>query len=489
VPELRLGFEVIRSYKRLSYEPWSALAEFVDNSTQSYFNNRDALDSAYATEEALLVVSIRYDRNADELSISDNAMGMDEADLERALVVGAPPPDTSGRSRYGMGLKTAACWFGDLWTVTTSKLGSPEELTITVNVDDVASGNNDLPFERGPADPDAHYTIIEITRLNRALHGRTLGKIRDYLSSMYREDIETGLLRLVWQGQPLVWSSLEDTLQIGDHGKRLRRSFDFRVDSKRVHGWAGVLERGSRAKAGFSILHAGRVIKGWPESWRPQEIYGQVQGSNNLVNQRLVGEIHLDDFEVTHTKDDILWEGTEQEQVEATLRGAITDLIAIAAQPRGKRKRPPSRTAANEATNALGVEIRRHSPLPSTPRAGTASAALVALSPVLQRILTSAPDGLIDVWGERMSLYFSMDLKPGDPYVVLSDDHRSAIFNLNHAAAPHGLDGQALLQFLRSSLLDALTSRAVANGGVDDVATSVLLVKDQLLRVWANGDA
>ena len=36
-----IGPEIIRSYKRLSYTPWHALAEFIDNSTQSFFDNRE----------------------------------------------------------------------------------------------------------------------------------------------------------------------------------------------------------------------------------------------------------------------------------------------------------------------------------------------------------------------------------------------------------------------------------------------------------------
>ena len=42
--KLELGLDVLRSYKRLPYKAWHALAEFVDNSTQSYFNNKAALD-------------------------------------------------------------------------------------------------------------------------------------------------------------------------------------------------------------------------------------------------------------------------------------------------------------------------------------------------------------------------------------------------------------------------------------------------------------
>ena len=38
---------VVSSYKRLSYEPWYAFAEFVDNSTQAYFNHEATLNSIF----------------------------------------------------------------------------------------------------------------------------------------------------------------------------------------------------------------------------------------------------------------------------------------------------------------------------------------------------------------------------------------------------------------------------------------------------------
>ena len=43
----------IRNYKRLSYEWWYAIAELVDNSTQSYFNNRDSVDAALSEGDDL----------------------------------------------------------------------------------------------------------------------------------------------------------------------------------------------------------------------------------------------------------------------------------------------------------------------------------------------------------------------------------------------------------------------------------------------------
>ena len=63
---LQIGLNAITSYKRLAYTPWHAIAEFVDNSTQSYFDNRQKLDAAHKSEnEPGLVVSVTYDRNQD----------------------------------------------------------------------------------------------------------------------------------------------------------------------------------------------------------------------------------------------------------------------------------------------------------------------------------------------------------------------------------------------------------------------------------------
>ena len=107
--QVHIGPEIVRSYKRLSYTYWHALAEFVDNSIQSYFNNRLALDYAYSKSGQKLKVEISYGRAGGYLKIRDDAMGMSEEEIRESLRIGQPPQNTSGLSEFGMGLKTAAC--------------------------------------------------------------------------------------------------------------------------------------------------------------------------------------------------------------------------------------------------------------------------------------------------------------------------------------------------------------------------------------------
>ena len=169
--QLELGLQVIQSYKRLSYTPWHAIAELVDNATQSYFDNQDILDRALNNSNESLLVGIVYDRdNSGLLRVSDNAMGMSYQELANALKVGFPPENTSGRSKYGMGMKTASCWIGNRWTVRTKKLGETQEHCVTIDVDKIASGNNNLDYhvDDGKSEGD-HYTVDRDRRAQSSL--------------------------------------------------------------------------------------------------------------------------------------------------------------------------------------------------------------------------------------------------------------------------------------------------------------------------------
>lgn len=273
--QMQIGLDAISSYKRLAYTPWHAIAEFVDNSTQSYFDNRSDMDELYAKEGEGLTVSIAYDKDQANgiIRIADNAMGMSEFELRNALHVAFPPQNTSGRSKYGMGLKTAACWIGNLWSIKTKKFGESTEITVMVDVEKIASGVSELPTQTIiNKSKNTHYTIIEIKNHNRKFQGRTLSKIREYLSSMYREDFRANILTLLWQGSKLSWNEFDTRLLIAADGTKYKKDFNFMVDGKNVWGWVGILDRGSRADAGFSIIHCGRVIRGWPDSWRPSSL-------------------------------------------------------------------------------------------------------------------------------------------------------------------------------------------------------------------------
>ncbi|MEX1026894.1 MAG: ATP-binding protein [Candidatus Paceibacterota bacterium] len=484
--EFTLGHGSIRSYKRLSYTPWHALAEFVDNSTQSYFDHRDELDRAFEIEGTTLRVAIQYDGSAETLEIADNSYGMDQPTLTRAMTVGEPPPNPTGRSRYGMGLKTSACWLGDFWTLRTTQLGEEIEYTVTVDVEKVASGESSLPLETTTVEPSTHYTIITISEMHVSFRGRRVGKTKDYLASMYREDIRGDNLELVWQGERIGWEYPPRQFLMDNDGAPRRRDLEFDVGDRTVRGWVGILEKGGRSQAGFSIFHSKRMVRGFPETWRPEEVFGQEQGSNNLINQRIVGEFHLDDFPVTHTKDDILWSDEEEVAVERAIRDEIADYLVLAEKTRVRTKSGPQVGSVRKAKETIGQDVARAQQSDSTPPTEEATAeAANEIDATTKRYLTTEADIDTTMLGRRLRAYFTGEEPPEAMFAATAIDVEEGVLvvaNLRHPFLNEVVTAESLDLYLRLLLIDAATLAESAEW-VD--SSRWLHLRDSLMRTLA----
>ncbi|MBK8207225.1 MAG: ATP-binding protein [Planctomycetes bacterium] len=485
---LKIGPDIIRNYRRLSYTHWHALAEFVDNSTQSYANNRKALSAAYRKAESKLEVSIAYDKKRGLIRIYDNAMGMSFRELERALEMGRVPEDDSGRSQYGMGMKTAACWLGDTWTITTKRLGEADEHTVTIDVESVASGKADLGHKTKAKDKDAHYTIIEIRSLHQKIAGRRLGKIKDFLSSMYRHDLTSGELHLEWDGKALEYLPEKDFLKAKD-GQPYHRDFAFTIGKKKVHGWIAILKQGGRPKAGFSVLRRGRMIMGHPDAWRPESIYGQMLGSNDLVNQRIVGEIHLDDFDVSHTKDDILWSADEEDQLQEKLKECAQDFMKIAKDHRtkGGDSRGPNEAEVQSAVDRLRTEMESKEFVDKVQLTEVPAPEVLkkAMKPVIDSMASEEPTFHGKIGNTTYKVYLSDEHSPFDPYFV-TDVGKSDIMVMVNKRHPHFSElrgAEAVYSYLCHCVYDAIAEWQCYRKQADVKHDTVKYMKDSLLRL------
>ena len=487
----KFGPQVVESYRRLSYTAWHALAEYVDNSTQAHLNHKAALDPIMAARGEKLYVRIAYEREGGGLlRIVDNSSGMSFDDLEIAMEVAHPPANPTGRSRYGLGMKTASCWLGDHWMIRTKRYDEHAEHIIEVDVNDIARGNLDLLYRSVPVDDNSHYTIIEISQLHHNFHGRTLGKIKEFLESMYRRDLSTGLLEMEFRGQPLQWDNLDDKLLTLPDGSKYKKDFSFIVDEKTVTGWVGILAKGSRANAGFSILQNGRMIRGWPDAYRPSKIYGQLQGSNDLVNQRLVGEINLDSFLVSHTKDGILWWGSQEEDLEEKLAEACNDYRVIALRRRSTRddERGPSEADTELALDELKREllspemIDQISLLP-IPAIEIVAASKKKITDDTER-LSATFQAIID--SIEIKIYLRSDMSSNDPYFVVESSQDELVLVVINQAHPHWSqlgDSRDILNYLRHCVYDGLSEWKARKKASRIDPDTIRILKDGFLRV------
>ena len=117
---IRPSVSVLSVLKYLNYKPWFALAEFVDNAIQSASTNLQQLRATDGDRYRLRVQIEIKAEDGGQIVIRDNAAGIALADFPRAFRPADIPPDRSGLSEFGMGMKSAACWFAPTWMVRTS---------------------------------------------------------------------------------------------------------------------------------------------------------------------------------------------------------------------------------------------------------------------------------------------------------------------------------------------------------------------------------
>jgi hypothetical protein len=339
---------------------WHALGEFIDNSTQSRSNYGNVITDILAQEGTPLVVDIVYDRLRREIIISDNSIGMNRDTLIAALQIAVPTKDSKGRSRFGMGMKTAACWIGKRWKVVTCEWGKGEEWTADIDVKGIAYDGKRIPLSMKAVSTDNHYTKIIISDLNRNIQAKTEETIRGYLGSMYRFDIEKGDLRILLNNEEVVDPGDYD-FDTDPDGNVMRMELPaFETNGKKVTGWIGVLRRGGRRYGGFSLFQNQRQIQGFPNAWKPRSIFGGFddEGANNLVSQRLIGLLSFDDgFHVSHTKDAISFEADEEEELERFLVKITTDYRNYAQKRRGPRAQGWNREKIRDLIEGMKPEF------------------------------------------------------------------------------------------------------------------------------------
>lgn len=336
---IRPTTSVYATYKNIKYDPWTAIAEFVDNSTQSYYDHIDKLKQSKYWKGLDIEIEYFHSDNESEgfqLIIKDNAYGMNFQDFQRAIILDSPPKKAT-RSEFGMGLKTAACWFGTKWSVESTALGSDVKYKATIDVDMLHKyKNEEIEVTETDCSPKEHGTTITITNLNRTLSGRQIGKTKDQLRGMYRVDLRTGDIKIYYNGEglyyvdpPILTEELPDGTQ-----KVWKENISFVIHNNdrdfHVNGFMALLEEGNTSGAGFTLLRRGRVIIGGYENcYRPEEVFKK---SNSFTYQRLIGELNMDDWPVTQTKDAFDWYGGLEDEL-------IDKLVDITAEYRDKAEK------------------------------------------------------------------------------------------------------------------------------------------------------
>jgi len=319
----------------ISYKPWYAIAEFVDNSLQSYIDNKTKLKKLHSSSWKLRIGI--YITNS-KIQIIDNAAGIAVKDYSRAFRAAARPEKRDGLSEFGMGMKTAACWFSPVWEVKSKAIGEKIEKKIKFDINKIVNDEiEELDVKEIPAGINQHGTEINLYQLRRLPGGSTKSKIKEHLASMYRLYIKKNEIeirvndeRLEYKMPPLLIAPFFHEQGKVKNEKKIKwiKDVNFKYGkTKIVTGFAGIFDEGrvgfSKKKyGGFNLFRRNRLIIGVGENqgFRPPSIFGD-SGSHRW--QRIFGELHLDDQDVSHTKDDFLWEDADYAEFEYKLKNCL----------------------------------------------------------------------------------------------------------------------------------------------------------------------
>jgi hypothetical protein len=293
-------------YRSLNNKPWYALAEYVDNAIQSYLDNKQKLLELNPNYK--LRIEIIINRNDDFIRIFDNAAGINYSNFLRAFEPANIPIDNTGLSEYGMGMKIASIWFSDSYRVRSLFLEETVERSVYFDLkkvmrDEKEELNVSNSFN---CDKNDHYTEVILHKLSKnAPSGVQLSKVKEHLSSIYRNFLRSGELELIFNEESLIYiepkilkASWYDATNNPE--KLWKKEIRFSSGKYKIKGFVALLHEMSGINSGFSLFRRGRVIKGsHDEKFHPKILCGN-PGSPR--DKRLFGEFELDGFNVSFEK-------------------------------------------------------------------------------------------------------------------------------------------------------------------------------------------
>lgn len=301
------GVGVYAMFPSFNYKPWLALGEFLDNSVSSFEANRARLVEQHGHNFKLRLM-MDYDAVRDQLVIRDNACGIDTERFAGAFALARPPEDLRYISRYGVGMKAAACWFAREWSVRTTAVGENVERTLSWVTKDIVDGSvtEIHPRVKHVAESD-HYTVITLKKLIHPPTGpKTVAKIKQFIPNIYRQFMKDGEVEIFWNGEQLKVEEYE-VLVAPPQGRldQPEQTWDEEVvlkmsDGRTITGRVFLLKKMKRTYTALNLFWHNRLILGNIEpNHRPWELFS---AGNSFKSGRLCVDLHLDEYEPTIDK-------------------------------------------------------------------------------------------------------------------------------------------------------------------------------------------
>lgn len=329
-----------------SFSTADAISELVANSVDA----RIITDEASGTSESVHV-TIRLD--PDRIAIVDDARGMSEEELARALRLAAKrPAETSpwGRkSEYGLGLKTACASLGRQWSIYTRPTEDGVEFRSDIDLRawQARAGEKEpkwsveifggKPDPKGPLGNSPHGTAIVISNLREA--DPLPGPVSRRLATAYKPHIE----RL---GDSISVNDIPCIPEVQALIPDSRVEIDVDYEGHRITGWVGLtLTTHNDESYGLNLYRKKQLIEAWNKDWFPA----------HLMTSRIVGDVELDFVRANFHKKGFAKNTKEWKDATAAMIAFLRPVVtASRAASRGRNDKTRWARATQALQTALG---------------------------------------------------------------------------------------------------------------------------------------
>lgn len=325
--DISVGSGILSIFSRRTCKLERVFSEFVDNSLQSYLDHKEELKQLNGCEKCK--VQIEWD--SEKIVITDNAFGMNSEEFGRALKLRATNPNRARDNQlgiYGMGLKYAAVYLGNCYTIYSTALHSMDGRFAKINVKQFEEENPDtLDAVVNDAFAEDHQTKITITELSVKRTPKKEEDLRRNLGIIYHHYINEGLLSISINGVPVAYErpELRPNECGGYYLANLNSSFVAGGKEYKFTGWIGILNKGDQAITGINLVQAKRCIQ---LGYKPEKLFGK---GNSFQSSRIIGEIVFEgeNYVLSFDKDAFVWADDGAEEAFVNKLASLDDVKKI----------------------------------------------------------------------------------------------------------------------------------------------------------------
>lgn len=276
-------------------------------------------------EKIKLMVDIAIGDN--EITILDNARGMTESELAKAMILGRVTKGPGRLGLYGIGLKAACVGLGNHFEIISLANGGKRAYMTWWDKEDWEKQRRWVAPTKEVPIPDelkkfGHGTLITVTKLNMKT-GNKIGTARAELGRRFSPYINRKIIEIKLN---------DDSCRFAEPViiKGSKRDISIVTPSgETIHGWVGLLEHSSqKGFYGFDTFRYDRLIT----------CYDKFGFSAHPNHARIIGELHMGHVPVTMNKREWDKESKEYEEAWKSVTAAIKDVISESVEMAKEKK-------------------------------------------------------------------------------------------------------------------------------------------------------